>query len=58
MRVFAFCACLITAFNAAEKALGIQKQYLFAAGNEWIWFFLTFGFIIGGAIILIRGTDF
>jgi len=49
-------ACLIVAFDCAEKAMGIQTQSLFAVGAEKVWWIAVVSWIASaiGTIVILQ----
>ncbi len=56
MRLTAAIACLIVAFDCAEKADGIQIQELFAAQAIWVWWIPAGLWGIAGIRVLLNGA--
>lgn len=57
MRVVAVVACVSVAWNAAEKAVGILPQNMFAPGALWVWWILCAGYAAAALVIFMRGAE-
>ncbi len=56
MRITAFIACLLVAFDCAAMATGVQPQTLFNPAAAWCWWAISGLWALSGFRILIGGA--
>lgn len=44
-------ACFLTAWTCAEKALGVDEQFMFSPSFIWLWWICAIGYAFAGIAI-------